>query len=161
MCNCQLFLEIAADLRKLHKEGYCHGDIRVSNLILGGSVGKIIDFDFAGKAEKDTYPPNLQTLVDGDRHEDVKNAIKKGDIGDLPLQFDHDWYSLKQAMHCFEAKESVNQGAWQNLIDQIDEEEVSTPSFFTVVLKKEKQNYPSKTGTPPKNQPTSTGGDAT
>lgn len=161
MCNCQLFLEIAADLRKLHKEGYCHGDIRVSNLILGGSVGKIIDFDFAGKAEKDTYPPNLQTLVDGDRHEDVKNAIKKGDIGDLPLQFDHDWYSLKQAMHCFEAKESVNQGAWQNLIDQIDEEEVSTPSFFTVVLKKEKQNIPSKTGTPPKNQPTSTGGDAT
>ena len=46
-CSSCRFVEIAFDLQKLHNMGYCHIHIRISNLILGGSKGMIIDFDRA------------------------------------------------------------------------------------------------------------------
>ena len=159
-CDSQRFLEIAADLQTLHNQGYCHGDIRVSNLVLAGDIGKIIDFDFAGETNKHTYPETLQHIVDGDRHEDVNNEIENDTVGNLKLQTAHDWHSLRQAMYCFEAKDAKNKSAWQDLINNIEEmtkQKVADSSkdeqvddhggttSFTLVLTEEKQKLRNQT----------------
>ena len=118
------FLQIARELQRLHELGYCHGDIRVSNLILhpvnGDKNAKLVDFDLAGKKGKQKYPYNLLNLVDGARHEDIQQAIKSKRVDDMTLQPEHDWSSLVAAMKCFEVKDKDDADTWEDLIKRVE-----------------------------------------
>ena len=123
-CCMLAFLQIARELQRLHNLGYCHGDIRVSNLILhsvnGDKKAKLVDFDLAGKKGKQKYPYNLLNLVDGARHEDIQQAIKSERVGDMTLQPEHDWSSLVAAMKCFEVKDKDDADTWEDLIKRVE-----------------------------------------
>ena len=70
-CCMLAFLQIARELQRLHNLGYCHGDIRVSNLILhpvnGDKKAKLVDFDLAGGKWEQKYPSSLLDLDGGAR----------------------------------------------------------------------------------------------
>ena len=123
-CYMIAFLQIARELQRLHELGYCHGDIRVSNLILhpvnGDKKARLVDFDLAGKKGKQKYPYNLLNLVDGARHEDIQLAIKSKRVDDMTLQPEHDWSSLVAAMKCFEVKDKDDADTWEDLIKRVE-----------------------------------------
>jgi serine/threonine protein kinase len=52
------FIPIIQQLQELHAKGYVHGDIRGFNVLFSeNGGGGLIDFDFSGTPEKDSYPP--------------------------------------------------------------------------------------------------------
>ena len=64
------------------ESGKTHGDIRLSNLILGGKKGTTVDWDLAGNTNEQHYPAGLKLIDDGERHKAVKAAIiRKDEIG--------------------------------------------------------------------------------
>ena len=123
-CCMVAFLQIARELQRLHNSGNCHGDIRVSNMILnsvnGDKKAKLVDFDFAGEKGKRKYPNNLLNLLDGARHEDIQKAIKSKQVGDMTLQPEHDWFSLVAAMKCFEVTDKDDEDTWKDLIERVE-----------------------------------------
>lgn len=71
--------------KKMHNQGFVHGDMRLSNLMVGPNDSvKIIDFDWSGKVGEAVYPPLLNPEIDW--HPDVKAGAKI-----LPA---HDLYML-------------------------------------------------------------------
>ena len=56
-------------LRELHTNHYCHGDFRGNNILVvpsNNAIGmdiRVIDFDWSGKADKDTYPYFMNHFV--------------------------------------------------------------------------------------------------
>lgn len=123
-CSMLAFLQIARELQRLHELGYCHGDIRVSNLILhpegSDKKAKLVDFDLAGKTGGHKYPYNLLDLVDGARHVDIQEAIESKQIGDKTLEEKHDWFSLAAAMRCFVTKDTESRATWGSLIEKVE-----------------------------------------
>ena len=113
------FVDVANSLAEAHKKGFCHGDIRIDNMML--QSGKLIDWDLAGKVNEHVYPVGLKQIVDGKRHPDVAAAIDDRKIGELQLSTEHDWYSLKKAMEAFKAKDESHQNGWEELIRNIEE----------------------------------------
>ena len=72
-------------VKKMHNQGFVHGDMRLSNLMVGPNDSvKIIDFDWSGKVGEAVYPPLLNPEIDW--HPDVKAGAKI-----LPT---HDLYML-------------------------------------------------------------------
>jgi len=114
------FIAVANSLANAHNAGYCHGDIRIDNMIL--ESGALIDWDLARKADEALYPSGLQTIIDGKRHPDVTKAVQNRKIGELKLTKAHDWYSLKAAMNCFEPENEDDEKPWANLIENIESE---------------------------------------
>ena len=149
-CSTTRFLEIGNDLGTLHKQGKTHGDIRLSNLILGGERGRIVDWDLAGTTGEKTYPAGLKTITDGSRHIDVTNAIRKKRIAYLPLENEHDWESLRAVMRCFAPQEASHTDAWNNFIDDINDgtKRDAVQSHFVVELKSDVGEFKA-TGSPP------------
>ena len=84
----------------------------------------------------------------------MEDAIANGSVVTLALNPAHDWYSLREAMNCFEASSSENTSTWTSLIQSIENvnHEKCSDVDFTVVLRKEKQKIPQQTRSPPKNQ---------
>jgi hypothetical protein len=76
------FIPVVRALKRMHEEGYVHGDIRCFNIIFGKGL---IDLDFGGRIESARYPPGYQdSLRDGQRLGSAGQSIAKW----------HDWYAL-------------------------------------------------------------------
>eukprot|EP00549_Striatella_unipunctata_P001633 CAMPEP_0118712626 /NCGR_PEP_ID=MMETSP0800-20121206/24949_1 /TAXON_ID=210618 ORGANISM="Striatella unipunctata, Strain CCMP2910" /NCGR_SAMPLE_ID=MMETSP0800 /ASSEMBLY_ACC=CAM_ASM_000638 /LENGTH=312 /DNA_ID=CAMNT_0006617755 /DNA_START=92 /DNA_END=1030 /DNA_ORIENTATION=- len=123
-CSMLAFLQIARELRRLHTEGFCHGDIRVSNLILdpvtAEAGAKLVDFDLAGKTGEQNYPGTLwMDIIDGERHEEIQQAIKKRKVHEVTLETKHDVHSLVAAMKCFEVMKADDQSVWNTLVKRV------------------------------------------
>lgn len=88
-------------LFEIHSLGYCHGDIRPSNMVFNGDTGYLVDYDLAGK-ENELYPLGYVSKQSGNefrmRHRLAiqKNRMKK----------DHDIHALKFLMNEFKTTES-------------------------------------------------------
>ncbi|KAG7341137.1 hypothetical protein IV203_023088 [Nitzschia inconspicua] len=84
------FLPIIDQLQALHKAGFVHGDIRAFNTVFKDyKEGWLIDFDFGGRSDVQTYPTGYRTaLVDGTRMGEERETITKY----------HDWYALGMLM---------------------------------------------------------------
>ncbi|KAG7358029.1 phosphotransferase enzyme family protein [Nitzschia inconspicua] len=84
------FLPIIDQLQALHKAGFVHGDIRAYNIVFKDhKKGWLIDFDFGGKSDVQTYPKGYrQSLNDG---------IRIGEDGKAITKY-HDWYALGMLM---------------------------------------------------------------
>ncbi|KAG7341086.1 RIO1 family protein [Nitzschia inconspicua] len=84
------FLPIIDQLQALHKAGFVHGDIRAFNIVFkDDEKGWLIDFDFGGRSDVQTYPTGYRTaLVDGTRMGEERETITKY----------HDWYALGMLM---------------------------------------------------------------
>jgi serine/threonine protein kinase len=138
-CSMLSFLEVARDLQRLHDMDYCHGDIRVSNLILnpmnGEGKARLIDFDFAGKAGEKRYPSSLINLVDGERHPEVRMAIEANNVGEVVLKKEHDWYSMAAAMQCFEVTNQEDEAVWSAWIESVAQGEFEHKSVSEEDLK--------------------------
>mmetsp|Transcript_20250 Transcript_20250/g.48247 ORF Transcript_20250/g.48247 Transcript_20250/m.48247 type:complete len:737 (+) Transcript_20250:165-2375(+) len=78
---------MALALKRLHDQGFVHGDIRGCNCIFDDEKCTLIDFDFGGLAEKVSYPIGYTAcLPDGYRPEETKKCI--------PITKHHDFQSL-------------------------------------------------------------------
>ncbi|KAG7341152.1 hypothetical protein IV203_023103 [Nitzschia inconspicua] len=84
------FLPIIDQLQALHNAGFVHGDIRAYNTVFKDhKEGWLIDFDFGGKIDVQTYPKGYkQSLNDGIRMGEEGKAISKY----------HDWFALGKLM---------------------------------------------------------------
>ncbi|KAG7358086.1 RIO1 family protein [Nitzschia inconspicua] len=84
------FLPIIDQLQVLHEAGFVHGDIRAYNIVFkDDEKGWLIDFDFGGKSDVQTYPKGYkQSLNDG---------IRIGEDGKAITKY-HDWYALGTLM---------------------------------------------------------------
>lgn len=99
-----IFVDILQKLQVLHCANLVHGDIRLSNML---STGHLIDFDFVGNK---CYPEGLQAIRDGERHEEVKKAIRNDTIGKLSMNLKHDLYSMGAVLKLFTpVKDQYNQ----------------------------------------------------
>jgi serine/threonine protein kinase len=87
------FVAIIQELFNLHMEDLVHGDIRASNIIFGEN-SCLIDFDFSGLENVQTYPEFFALkLPDGKRHPDVKpNGL---------LRKAHDCFSMAAIMEMY------------------------------------------------------------
>ncbi|RUS32659.1 kinase-like domain-containing protein [Jimgerdemannia flammicorona] len=74
-------------VRKMHRTGFVHGDLRLPNIMwaLDGSI-KIIDFDWAGKDSQVTYPPLLNRESNIPWHDGVRFGVN--------ITTKHDWHLL-------------------------------------------------------------------
>ena len=89
------FIPVIDELKKLHRLGYVHGDIRGFNVVYGGNSG-LIDFDFGGIPGK-PYPKGYrQKLNDGWRLGSGHARLPHNQ-----LQYYHDWYALGKLMFAF------------------------------------------------------------
>ena len=76
-------------VRKMHNEGFVHGDLRLPNVMVGPNNSiKIIDFDWAGRIGEVTYPPLMNSEIRW--HPDAKFGA-----GILPA---HDIHLLKSEL---------------------------------------------------------------
>ncbi|KAG7358042.1 RIO1 family protein [Nitzschia inconspicua] len=84
------FLPIIDQLQALHKAGFVHGDIRAYNTVFkDDKEGWLIDFDFGGKSNVQTYPKGyMSALTDGRRI---------GGEGETITEY-HDWFALGKLM---------------------------------------------------------------
>ena len=119
----QRLIEVVELLHKLHDDhDMVHGDIRLSNMILSESSGKIIDFDYSGKDGEHKYPPGLVAIADGERHQEVKDAIDNNTIKEQVLRKEHDWHSMKAVMRLFKVKDKEHAAIYDQMINQVMEE---------------------------------------
>ncbi|KAG7358018.1 RIO1 family protein [Nitzschia inconspicua] len=84
------FLPIIDQLQALHKAGFVHGDVRAYNIVFkDDKEGWLIDFDFGGKSDVQTYPKGYQSaLSDGKRMGTEGEVITKHP----------DWFALGTLM---------------------------------------------------------------
>ncbi|KAG7357955.1 RIO1 family protein [Nitzschia inconspicua] len=84
------FLPIIDQLQALHKAGFVHGDIRAFNIVFkDDEKGWLIDFDFGGRSDVQTYPTGYRrNLDDGTRMGEERETITKY----------HDWYAFGMLM---------------------------------------------------------------
>jgi hypothetical protein len=105
------FLPIVAQLISLHEKGFCHGDIRGSNIVFATSPEKstLIDFDYCVLENSHQYPSGwAPKLDDGIRHPDA--------LAGKYIRRVHDVYSLVGFMNSFCECESVDtQQFWAGL----------------------------------------------
>jgi serine/threonine protein kinase len=88
--NRELFKDsIQQSVSLLHENGFVHGDLRPSNVLVSKSDSQalLIDFDAAGKANEVVYPPNLNTV-------DIE--WPEGVIDGVPITMAHDNYMFKK-----------------------------------------------------------------
>ena len=106
------FGDIVRQLRRLHDDGICHGDIRAFNMLFGPTESCLIDFDFAGRPGEKVYPEGFNVdLADCTRH--AKARASK------PIQFEHDWYSLASVMRLYTCAD--DEDGWQELATKIED----------------------------------------
>jgi serine/threonine protein kinase len=92
------FVQVIEQLQDLHEKGFCHGDIRASNIVFGESRSMLIDFDFGGKEKEKKYPEGFnRNIYDGKRHKNAKAGEK--------LRKEHDWYAMAAVMKQHECEE--------------------------------------------------------
>eukprot|EP00543_Licmophora_paradoxa_P005481 CAMPEP_0202441810 /NCGR_PEP_ID=MMETSP1360-20130828/1319_1 /ASSEMBLY_ACC=CAM_ASM_000848 /TAXON_ID=515479 /ORGANISM="Licmophora paradoxa, Strain CCMP2313" /LENGTH=343 /DNA_ID=CAMNT_0049056963 /DNA_START=279 /DNA_END=1310 /DNA_ORIENTATION=- len=118
----QRFADIVEALQTLHGSGYVHGDIRLSNMILGADKGKLIDFDLSGKENERTYPLKFANVQDTIRHPEIVAAMKANNVDALYLKKKHDWFSLRAVMKMFRPKDAKHNQNWEGFIDGIYQE---------------------------------------
>ncbi len=96
------------DLKQLHDQQYCHGDVRRYNVVFG-EEGRLIDFDFAGQHDVDVYPKDLVVdLADVVRHKDItEEALEKG----LRLRREHDLAALASVMEQYDGGNKFSEAA--------------------------------------------------
>ncbi|KAG7341190.1 hypothetical protein IV203_023141 [Nitzschia inconspicua] len=84
------FLPIIDQLQALHRKGFVHGDIRGYNTVFkDDKEGWLIDFDFGGRSDVQTYPKGyVSALTDGRRI---------GGEGETITEY-HDWFALGKLM---------------------------------------------------------------
>ncbi|KAG7357994.1 hypothetical protein IV203_014581 [Nitzschia inconspicua] len=84
------FLPIVDQLQALHRAGFVHGDIRGYNTVFkDDKEGWLIDFDFGGKINMQTYPKGYNRNLDDGR--------RLGYEGDIITKY-HDWFALGKLM---------------------------------------------------------------
>ncbi|KAG7341163.1 RIO1 family protein [Nitzschia inconspicua] len=84
------FLPIIDQLQALHREGFVHGDIRAYNIVFkDDKEGWLIDFDFGGKSDVQTYPKGYQSAL--------SDGIRMGTEGEVITKH-HDWNALGMLM---------------------------------------------------------------
>jgi len=112
------FIQIIQQLQDLHAKGYVHGDIRGFNVLFSeNGGGGLIDFDFSGTPEKDSYPPGYrQALNDGLRKGDGKPESE-----DKKLAFWHDWYALGKLIFTYHDIEVPSKAL---VVDRLTRQEV-------------------------------------
>jgi hypothetical protein len=76
------FIPVVRALKRMHEEGYVHGDIRCFNIVFGKGL---IDFDFGGRIESIKYPPGYQDCLGDGR--------RLGRAGQNIVKW-HDWHAL-------------------------------------------------------------------
>ena len=105
------FAPILRKLAEMHKSGYCHGDIRLANMLFAtpSDESALIDFDLGGKVDERKYHPTFAlNLVDARRHPSVKPGVA--------LAFEHDLYSIHWLMNRLTPVESENANEWENIV---------------------------------------------
>jgi serine/threonine protein kinase len=117
------FLPIIDFLQYMHEKGFVHGDIRCFNIVFNGDKGKLIDFDYSGRAEVTKYPQKYQfSLPDGTRksREDTRKRKEIGseerDAYDAVPKW-HDWYALGHAILTFHAIDADSE-------DEVDDDHI-------------------------------------
>ena len=100
------FIPVVKQLAALHDEGYCHGDLRGTNILFDGENSRIIDYDYAGKpGEGATYPHGLaESLSD-------LGGRPAGMYSGQPMLTEHDWESLAQVMRLHQIVGSQQQAS--------------------------------------------------
>jgi serine/threonine protein kinase len=122
------FLPVVEELQDLHAQGLVHGDIRCFNIIFNGDKGKLIDFDYSGKAGGTYYPYGyVQLLSDGARpstegrvemwHDwlaigyiifSLHRLVPPEEINaELKYKFLDEWVSLKESFKGISSNEEV------------------------------------------------------
>lgn len=85
-CKDQLLQRCKYVLGKLHDRGFCHGDFRPNNvMVVPDHDIKVIDFDWAGRTNEDTYPL-FMNHIDRKWHETASDG--------KVLRKEHDLYWL-------------------------------------------------------------------
>jgi hypothetical protein len=99
------FAPIIQFLQNLHGQMLFHGDIRCFNMIFsehgGKCTGKLIDFDFGGRASKRHYPSGYVA--------DLPDGCRLGESMELIEEY-HEWFALAHCMfvcHQFQTKEDA------------------------------------------------------
>ena len=136
-------------LRKVHKKGWVHGDIRLHNLVfseaskrlgdgneeasagLGDHHGircyaHLIDFDFSREAGE-SYPVRLSRVTDGQRHPSAKE--------DSPMLPSHDCFSLNFLLHQFKPRDRSLRDAYRAALETLDADSDSFLKDARVALK--------------------------
>ena len=114
-------------MKTLHVKFGPHGDIRLANLL---SCGLIVDFDYVRKG---TYPDNLNAdLPDGQRHQDVKEAIDQNEVSNLTIEKVHDWHSFSAVMDLFVPTNHVYNNEWNSAKEEFKKGDDS--NFFSTAM---------------------------
>jgi hypothetical protein len=98
------FLPIIDFLQYMHEKGFIHGDIRCFNIVFNGDKGKLIDFDYSGRAEVTKYPRGYQFSIPDGTRKSREDTRKRKEIGSEERDaYDavpkwHDWYALGQVI---------------------------------------------------------------
>jgi hypothetical protein len=130
------FAHIVGELCSLHDTyKFGHGDIRLANLVLGAEPC-ILDFDYAGRLETQTYPANLAPITDGERHNDVQQAIENGILDTMCLKAIHDFFSLAAVMKLFQPMNRSHDAEWGTFTDLVAQggQGISIQDFDLVLL---------------------------
>ena len=123
----EIFGILANKLKTLHVKFGPHGDIRLANLL---SCGLIVDFDYVRKG---TYPDNLNAdLPDGQRHQDVKEAIDQNEVSYLTIEKVHDWHSFSAVMDLFEPTDHIYNDRWESAKEEFKKGDDS--NFFSTAM---------------------------
>lgn len=105
---------VVAKLSSLHSESLVHGDIRLANML--PHHGLLIDFDYTAECGT-LYPKGLLNIGwDGERAEEVSQAIEAGTVGELEMQFQHDIDSLFSVLRLYGPTDSSFQTAWDEIL---------------------------------------------
>jgi serine/threonine protein kinase len=102
--NKDQLLGVANFLKKMHDNGFVHGDIRLLN-IEKPEDSQLIDFDFGGKDDDDSlvYPPGyIKVLRDGDRVGIAGQRIRK-------------WHDVHALYHAFDKLLFMPRAEWAKL----------------------------------------------
>ncbi len=98
-------IQVLDELRALHTKGYCHGDVRGSNIVFG-EASHLIDLDFAAQPKhRATYPTRYayENLGDVTRHPDAKPCQR--------MQMAHDVAAMHSILACYKCPRAAK--AWE------------------------------------------------
>jgi hypothetical protein len=132
-CKPSDFSPIIQFLRNLHDQKLFHGDIRCFNIIFsehdGKLNGKLIDFDFGGRAGERHYPRGyVSDLPDGCRLGEQKKLIENY----------HEWHALAHCMFVCHKFQTEAKAVFDELLRFRDEVEVyeDDPDGLTEYIRK-------------------------